>query len=208
MNIDFENFHYGAFVAFLKKDSSENFNLELDWDYMNKLNFEKFTVYDKLKDLNFIEKAIENKNLVNFNSNKKRLVIIKEVNYHLNEATPFPKQENGSMLTYADYFREKYSIEAEKKNQPLVEINQTEMNSNFLLKTPEFKKARSQKKRKYQEFFLAEHLNILPFTQNQMCTLFMLPVVFYRLNCLLKALKLKNIIEKQIINDLNIVNVI
>jgi hypothetical protein len=201
VNLDYENFFYGIFIIFLTHTP----NIQLDWDLMNAFNFEKFTVYEKLSEPGYIEQAIRNQNIVKFKRNKNRIFCIKQIEKTLKASSKFLKLTNE--IAYSQYFEEKYGLETSDKDQSLIELIQVDYNLNFLLKTINFKKEKPDKIRKYPEFFLSEHVFFLPFTKKQTYTLILVPAIIHRLDCLLRALKLKNQIEMQIIKDLNITNV-
>ena len=202
--IDFEHFFYGIFIVFLTKTP----NVQLNWDLMNAFNFENFYVYDKLNDTEFIEQAIQNEIIVKFKQNKNRLFTIKEIDEKIRASDTFPNIcDDNKQMTYAQFFEEKYGLKTIDINQPLAELAQYHLNLNFLLKSSNFKKERPEKKRKFKELFLLEHIFFLPFTKNQTNTLIMCPAVIHRLDCLFRASKLKNQIEMHIVKDLNITNV-
>jgi hypothetical protein len=201
VNLDFENFFYGIFIIFLTHTPS----IQLDWDLMNAFNFEKPTVYEKLGEPGYIEQAIRNQNLVKFKQNKNRIFNIKQIEQTLKASSKFLKLTDE--ITFSQYFEEKYRLQTSYKDQSLVELVQVECNLNYLLKTINFKKEKPDKIRKYPELFLSEHVYFLPFTKKQTYTLIMVPAIIHRFDCLLRALKLKNQIEMQIIKDLNITNV-
>ena len=171
--------------------------------------FDKPTIYSKLEDAEFTKKIILNKNLIKFQPNKNRLLAAKEIQPEISAESTFSRQQTPSQnMSYAEYFQDKYKIEVANKTQPMVEVCHVECYLHFLIKPIELKKENVEKKRKYKELFIAEHLTVLPFTMNQAVSFFMLPAIFHRLNCFLKALKLKAQIEMQIIKDLKITNVI
>ena len=202
--IEFENFFYGIFIVFLTQAP----DFQLDWKLMNSFDFGKCSLYEKRNEPDCIEQIIENKNIVKFKSNRNRLFIIKQIEETVRASNNFPKKcDNDEQITFAQFFKEKYGLETTEISQPLVELTQVEISLNFLLKPIVFKKEKPEKIRKFKELFLLEHVIILPFTKSQTNTLTLCPAVIHRLDCLFRALKLKNLIEIQITKDLNITNV-
>ena len=201
--IDYENFLYGFFIVFMTSSGHQ-----LNWDLMNELNLKNFTVYEKLNDPKYLEKVIREQNLVKLKWNKNRFFKIKKIEEGLNASCSFPKiMDDERKLNFAEYFSEKCGLETKDLKQPLVELNPISVNLNFLLKTTNFKKEKREKIRKYRELFIAENFLIFPFKENQIYTIIILPTVIHRLNSLLKAIRLKDQIEKHIIKDLNVLNV-
>jgi hypothetical protein len=212
--LNFDSYLYGICIVFLTHDKQSQANASLDWDLMMKLDFEKLTLYQGLmQDPQFVDEIARTKRVVKFKPNKRRLFTVKEICPYTKASSPFPRQANPleKPKSFADYFDEKYPNCAtldEVMEQPLVELTAFDLNLNFLLKTSNFKKDKSSeiKQRKYQECFIIDHVFYLPFSQAQTCTLNMVPTIIHRVDSLLKASKLKNQIERQIVSDLNIVN--
>ena len=203
VDLVFEDFFYGLFVVFLKSTNSS-----IDWDLMNELDVENGTIYSHLSDAQYLEKIIRENNLVKLKSNKNRIFAVKQIDKLLTASSKFPKLfEENTELTYIEFFKKTYDLETNDTAQPLVELTQVNFNLHFLLKTTNFKKDFGEKPKKYPEMYITEHVNIYPFKKNQIYTLIMLPAIIHRLSSLLKARKLKNLIENQIVKDLKILNV-
>jgi hypothetical protein len=118
----------------------------------------------------------------------------------MNPMSPFPNSEKSP--NFLTYFLEKYSVETKHLDQPMVELKSLIVSSNYLSRMSG--KSSSINHLKYKELYISEHVKLLPFKVNYVYNLHILPDIFYRLNCLLKANELKLLIESKIMQSLNI----
>jgi hypothetical protein len=191
----------GGMIVFLKKNS--NNNIEIDWDYSNKLNGFKIDLKTYLINNNNDTSKLTNK-LFKLKMDKRRLLKFKMLETKLNPLSLFKKSDS-TTSSFRDYFKQKYDIDTEEElNQPLVELNTIDYHRKFISKIQKLNKSGTEKEKAYRELFICEHVIILPFETSQLSMLLMIPSIFYRINCLLKLSKLKNLIENQLRMDLKI----
>ncbi len=189
----------GGMIVFLKKNS--NNNVEIDWDFLNQSQAFQTDLRTYLINNNNETSKLETK-LFKLKMNGNRFLKFKTVETKLNPLSLFKKAD--STLCFKDYFKQNYDIETQDEDQPLVELSTINIQKNFISKTKKLKKTKPDKELPYRELFICEHVIILPFESTQLIMLQMLPVIFYRTNCLLKLKILKNLIENQICMDLKI----
>lgn len=174
--------------------------------YINetKINQSKIDLGQLLLKLNVQEEFIEASDFAKYQSN--RLLQIKEINESLNPLSEFPTDET----TFKEYFLEKYGILTTNNSQPLIELTYKKFNTNFIVRCydePETNKLEQQATTR-QHLFIGEHLIVLAFHVDYLKSLSMIPAIFYRLNSVLKAQKLKDLVQCSIIQTLNVKQVI
>lgn len=197
---DFEALN-GVMIVILKKNS--NNNTEIDWDYVNQSSSFKTDLRTYLINNNNDISKLTNK-IFKLKMNQFRLLKFRMLDTKLNPLSLFKRDNDSITSSFKDYFKEKYGIETEEMNQPLVELNSIDYQRNFIAKPRKLKKLKSEKERTYRELFICEHVTIIPFEVCHLVMLHMLPTIFYRTNCLLKLNELKALIENQIRIDLKI----
>lgn len=142
--------------------------------------------------------------IVKFNAKVKRLMIVKDLDFTMSPLSKFPNEELAK--TFSEYHQIKNGLSTLHDDQPLVEINYLNINANFILRNSGYKISRKEKSRNTRELFLMEHLTPIPIKENQLSLFSMLPSIFYRVNCILKAKKFQLMVEKQILSSLKLEN--
>lgn len=134
---------------------------------------------------------------------------IRTVCSHMSPSTRFPDPRYSN---FAEYFDKKYAQPTlDPSSQPLVETSYLQSPGfNFLLRSGQQQQQQQtsgeKKTTEKSPYFIAEHLRLIPFDENELAVLVMLPNVFYRLNAILKAAKFKRIMEKELADKLKLVN--
>lgn len=206
LNIDFnfEDSIYGGLIVFLKQ--SEDGEFGINWEILDHLNLAEKTIYQQLKEDPSIENALKKNYICKFIGSKNRLFYVKGFDKTITPTSEFDRKDN--KVQFSAYFNEKYELITADLEQPMLELCNIVLNTNFLVKTSSFKKEiGKEKKSNYRELFIPEHVRILPFTMNYLYPCYMLPDIFHRTNCLLKANQFRISIEKRLIESLKISNV-
>jgi hypothetical protein len=174
---------------YLVKDKEKNLIIDFEWHKRCEQNQTLLDLIKTEKDKLNLENLLVK---INFNEKNKFLYAIEgEINYNLN---PLSQLSNQNDMNYKSYFEEKHSLTTHDLNQPLVELIQYSRSTslNYLNKNNN----RVQKsKYKKKDFYICEHLTVLPFKAYELGVIKMLPSIFYRLVGLSKAYMLKTIIE-------------
>ena len=204
IDFNFQDSIYGGLIVFLKE--SEDGEFGINWEILDHLNLDEKTLYQQLKEDPSIEKALENKYICKFVGYKYRLLYVKGFDKTITPTSKFDRKDN--KVQFSDHFNETYKLQTNDLEQPMVELVHIDINTNFLIKTSSFKKyIGREKKSNYRGLFIPEHVRILPFTMNYLYPCYMLPNIFHRTNCLLKANQFRISIEKRLIENLKISNV-
>ena len=124
------------------------------------------------------------------------------------------KLSTGVSTTFKAYFEEKYAASTSDLTQPLVELDSLHLHAAFLSKSvnsvvsssANSGKSRTpdKKSKSFRSLFIVEHVIVLPFRVDELVPYLMLPAVFHRANCLLKARKLRRLVARSIFADLAI----
>ena len=135
-----------------------------------------------------------------------RIFTIVNVCENMSPLSKFPRVD---VKNYQEHFLKKYCLETNVLEQPLIELKQIETNMNFILRNEIISdKNKSSVKNKIVEHFIGEHFIVLPLGEKYLFKLTMLPAIFHRMITLKKAEHLKLIIEKSIIQNLDIKKVL
>ena len=184
------------FISVFSKLAIEN-EAEIDWEFIDSLDFSNKFLYDLLQEKSDID--VQNR-LVKTVINANRLFSLKEVLPTMSPMSEFPKPDKSP--NFLNYFLEKYSVETKSVDQPLVELKSLVLSANYLTRMSG--KPPSTNHLNYKELYISEHVKLLPFKADYVHNLHILPDIFYRLNCLLKANELKMLINGEIQQTLNI----
>ena len=177
----------------LDKENFLNYYLNTDKSRQTKIDFRELIIRLNVKP----ELINANENVIN---QAKRLFRIKQIDFDKTPLSTF------DLTSFKSFFEQKYELPTQIDTQPLVELVHIETNMNFILRNQMDTDTLvcQEKNARYRQLFIAEHLTVLPFNISQLKVLLMLPALFYRMNSLLKAQKLKNLIQLSISQSLNI----
>jgi hypothetical protein len=118
------------------------------------------------------------------------LLHIKQIKHNL---TPLSKFPNDEFRNFKEYHEIKNNLQTTILDQPLVEVQRLTRHSNFI--SDEIKREKLNNTSKFDIYYIPEHLTVLPFTFDEITKLRLVPSIFFRLNSLLNAHKLKLSIE-------------
>ena len=187
LETNFETSPYGGLIVFLKKLDHDSYDIE--WNFIRKIiENMNLTIYDYLKRNNNSDQISNQIVHINNLDTNKRPYIIKSICNDMTPLTPFPKEK---YKDYKEYHEKIKKLETTNDDQPLVELKQIDSNLNLI--QTNIKKFKGSSKLRL--IFMAEHIKLLGFNQSMYNYIRLIPSTLFRINCLLKATKLKNIIE-------------
>lgn len=188
-------------------------NHVIDWHFLNTLNYDKCVKLSNVSDEDRAAKAFKNEDYEDAvvspwyrNQDQPQFFYVAEICDHLSPRSDFPGQ---GFDTFDKYYRDKYKINIQHLDQPLLDVDHTSARLNFLtpryvnrkgmsLPTSSEETKRSKRENLEQKQILVPELcAIHPFPASLWRQAVCLPCVLYRLNCLLVADSLRRLVASE-----------
>ena len=178
---------------------------EIDWNYLlDEANTKTRNLYELLKAKK--ENVLNHELAVKLTLGGPKtncLYKVKSID-HTQSPASFTDLKGSKVISIKEYFLDKYEKETVNENQPMVELERiTGVRLKHLNRKPKSKSDNPQQS-EYKEYYICEHVCLLPFNLNILRKVELLPSIYYRMNTILRARKLCIIIENYIASKLYI----
>lgn len=193
------------FVVPVKRDSSSDFDIDVDWDFLEIIK-QHATITPTLTYINDEARKTQPFDFNRFkdsvvmpwyrNQDQPQYFYVAEICNHLTPESSFP---GDNYSTFAEYYHKKYGIEIQNKKQPLLDVDHTSARLNFLtpryvnrkgvaLPTSSEETKRAKRENLEQKQILVPELcTVHPFPASLWRAAVCLPCILYRINALLLA---------------------
>lgn len=188
-------------------------NQAIDWHFLSTLDYDRCVKLNNVSDEDRAAKLFEDADYEDAvvspwyrNQDQPQFFYVAEICTHLSPRSDFPGQ---GFDTFEKYYRDKYKINIQHLDQPLLDVDHTSARLNFLtpryvnrkgmsLPTSSEETKRSKRENLEQKQILVPELcAIHPFPASLWRQAVCLPCVLYRLNCLLVADSLRRLVASE-----------